>query len=90
MSVLGNLTRLYRLNHGLSQRDFYKITGITPVTLSRIEKGDNKLTEKVFMKLLKVIEPRIFAEIEMLDEQAKQELDKKKSRVSALYKSAIY
>ena len=90
MSVLGNLTRLYRLNHGLSQRDFYKITGITPATLSRIEKGDNKLTEKVFMKILKIVSPKVLSEIEMLDEQARQELDKKKSRVAALYKNTIY
>jgi len=41
----------YRLENGLSQKELAKILGIDPTTLSRIERGGEKMSRKVRMKL---------------------------------------
>ena len=45
----------YRIQNGLSQRELAKILEIDPTTLSRIERGSEKISKKVLMNLDRLI-----------------------------------
>ena len=46
-----NSIKSYRIQNGLSQKEFAEILGIDPTTLSRIERGNERISMKVKMSL---------------------------------------
>jgi DNA-binding XRE family transcriptional regulator len=43
--------KAYRITNGLTQKELAKISGIDPTTVSKIERGSNKITGKVKLRL---------------------------------------
>ncbi len=74
MSILGARLKEYRIENKLTARETAKIIGITPSQINHIEQGIASLTERSFLKVLKLIDLNAYNLLQSLHNNSKSRI----------------
>lgn len=63
MSLIGNRCKLYRVEHTLTQPEMARLVGTSAPTIARLERGNEYVSERIFMRILKLVDPKQHADL---------------------------
>lgn len=72
MSILGPRLKAYRFNNNLTAKETAKILGCGLATINHIETGRQNLTETLFLKVLRLVDPMAVISLEVEKEQSEK------------------